>query len=170
MCVCVCWAWLRACICVSVNLTRQRIDPEWSLTAQLRYSSVNLGRKVYQAHSLSGAHTLPKDKKRAAADATLVTRSAASTDRYRAVRDYTPQRGDAAGRRRLELPLKEGDIVKVLGTFCTPRSPFRVPMNRTLSDWILSDSLMAGHRGHDTTLGPMLSLQLSTLRDRRLFE
>ena len=44
-----------------------------------------------------------------------VKRTAASTEKYRAVKDYNPDQFSRSGHRRLELPLKEGDIVKVLG-------------------------------------------------------
>ena len=46
---------------------------------------------------------------------TSVKRTAASTEKYRAVKDNNPDQFSRSGHRRLELPLKEGDIVKVLG-------------------------------------------------------
>ena len=62
-----------------------------------------------------GPHTLPKEKKRSKAELTSVKRTAASMEKYRAVKDYNPDQFSRSGHRRLELPLKEGDIVKVLG-------------------------------------------------------
>ena len=62
-----------------------------------------------------GPYTLPKEKKRSKAELTSVKRTAASTEKYRAVKDYNPDQFSRSGHRRLELPLKEGDIVKVLG-------------------------------------------------------
>ena len=58
---------------------------------------------------------MPKEKKRSKAEVASVKRTTASTEKYRAVKDYNPDQFSRSGHRRLELPLKEGDIVKVLG-------------------------------------------------------
>lgn len=68
-----------------------------------------------QLVNYAGPHTLPKEKKRSKAEVASVKRTAASTEKYRAVKDYNPDQFSRSGHRRLELPLKEGDIVKVLG-------------------------------------------------------
>ena len=62
------------------------------------------------------AHTLPKQKKRTRpSDSMVVRRSPGTTDTYRAIKDYNPEHFSWSGHQRLELSLKEGDLVKVLG-------------------------------------------------------
>ncbi len=41
--------------------------------------------------------------------------NAPKTDTFRAVKNYEPQHFSHSGRQQLELPLKEGDLVRVLG-------------------------------------------------------
>ena len=72
---------------------------------------------MYKLSFGSGAHTLPKQKKRSKDEPMLITRSTSSTEHYRAVKDYNPEHFSRSGHKRLELPLKEGDIVKVIGMF-----------------------------------------------------